>query len=238
MKRALEKDAGKSAIVIPVILHPCDWGPTPFGDLRATPTDGKPVSMHANQDEALTIIAKDIRKATEVFKEKKPFEQLKRNSPQLDTDPRHSVRSSNLRVKRIFDDHKRDNFLENSYEYIARYFDGSLQELERRNAYIKTRFKQIYNTCFTAFVYNNGERAAECTIWYGGNAFGLPIILFSKSGEGKRNEFNEALSVGDDGYTLQLKPFGMPIYLNQRKESLSQQGAAEYFWSMFIASLQ
>ena len=63
MKRALEKHADGSAIVIPVILHPCDWHSALFGDLRATPTDGKPVSMYANQHEAFTIVAKDVREA-------------------------------------------------------------------------------------------------------------------------------------------------------------------------------
>jgi hypothetical protein len=63
MSRAMEKHREGSACVIPVILHPCDWRNAPFGSLRATPTDGKPVSMFANQHEAFAIIAKDIREA-------------------------------------------------------------------------------------------------------------------------------------------------------------------------------
>jgi len=63
MKRALEKHEDGSAVVIPVILHPCDWVSAPFRHLRATPTDGKPVSMHANQHEAFAIVAKDVREA-------------------------------------------------------------------------------------------------------------------------------------------------------------------------------
>jgi hypothetical protein len=42
----------------------------------------------------------------------------------------------------------------------------------------------------------------------------------------------------DDGYTLQLKPLGMQLFDNRREEALSQQGAAEYYWSMFIRPLQ
>src|SRR5687768_12583725 len=48
MRRALQKHNEGTARVIPVILHPCDWQSAPFGHLRATPTDGKPVSMFAN----------------------------------------------------------------------------------------------------------------------------------------------------------------------------------------------
>ena len=51
MSRAMEKHQEGSARVIPVILHPCDWQNAPFGALRATPTDGKLISMFANQDQ-------------------------------------------------------------------------------------------------------------------------------------------------------------------------------------------
>ena len=52
MKRALERHHKGEARVIPVILHPCDWQNTPFGKLRATPPDGKPVSKFPNQHDA------------------------------------------------------------------------------------------------------------------------------------------------------------------------------------------
>ena len=44
MERAMERHRSGEARVIPVILHPCDWLHTPFGKLRATPPDGKPIS--------------------------------------------------------------------------------------------------------------------------------------------------------------------------------------------------
>src|SRR5690242_14033992 len=40
MQRAIERHKNGTAVVIPVILHPCDWHSAPFGKLRATPTDG------------------------------------------------------------------------------------------------------------------------------------------------------------------------------------------------------
>ncbi|EOB6680555.1 toll/interleukin-1 receptor domain-containing protein [Vibrio vulnificus] len=65
MVRAMELHESGDAIVIPVILHPCDWHGAPFGKLLATPTDGHPISMHANQHEAFSIISKHIREAVE-----------------------------------------------------------------------------------------------------------------------------------------------------------------------------
>ena len=72
MTRAMEKHREGSACVIPVILHPCDWQSAPFGALRATPTDGKPVSMFADPHEAFAVIAKDIRDAAAKFAPKSP----------------------------------------------------------------------------------------------------------------------------------------------------------------------
>lgn len=65
MARAMERHAAKEAIVIPVILRPCDWHHAPFGKLLGTPQDGKPVTLWPNQDEAFLQVAKEVRKAAE-----------------------------------------------------------------------------------------------------------------------------------------------------------------------------
>lgn len=46
------------------------------------------------------------------------------------------------------------------------------------------------------------------------------------------------LIIVEDGYTLQLKGFGMPMLGGVGRDPLSQQGAAEYYWSLLIRSLQ
>lgn len=238
MARAMEKHQDGSAVVIPVILHPCDWHSAPFGSLRATPTDGKPVSMHANQHEAFAIIAADVRQVAERFAAAegcKGTDQPARPSPAPVT---AGPRSSNLRIKRQFDDHERDEFLEDSYEYIARYFAGSLDELSARNPQIKTRFKRTSATSFAASIYEDGQRVAQCAVWYGGSTFVGEGIAYSVSGEAERNSYNELLSIEDDGYTLQLKPFGMPLWVERKDGALTQQGAAEYYWDLLIRPLQ
>ena len=238
MSRAIEKHEDGSAVVIPVILHPCDWHSAPFGHLRATPTDGKPVSMFANQHEAFAIVAKDVREAAKVIPASVSTYKSEQYRVASKTDMPQGDRSSNLRIKRKFDDHERDEFLEDSYEYMARFFEGSLQELSIRNPQIKTRFKRLSETSFAAFIYDSGDRVAECSVYYGEGNFGSPGIAYSHSGDIRRNSFNESLSVVDNGYTLQLKPLGMQIFDNHREDALSQQGAAEYYWSLFIRPLQ
>src|SRR5206468_5199771 len=51
------------AVVIPVILRACDWHDLPFGKLRATPTDGKPVRLFADLDSAFLEVVRDIKAA-------------------------------------------------------------------------------------------------------------------------------------------------------------------------------
>jgi hypothetical protein len=238
MTRAIVKHEDGSAVVIPVILHPCDWHSAPFGHLRATPTDGKPVSMYANQHEAFAIVAKDVREAAKSVPAPESASKGKQYRVGSQTSMPQGDRSSNLRIKRKFDDHERDEFLEDSYEYMARYFEGSLQELSARNPHIKSRFKRLSETSFAAFIYDSGERIAECSVYYGEGTLGSPGIVYSQSGDVQRNSFNESLSVVANGYTLQLKPLGMQIFNDRRGEALSQQGAAEYYWSLFIRPLQ
>lgn len=65
MKRALERHETGEAVVIPIILKPCDWQGAPFGKLQGLPRDMKPVTKWADRDEALTNIAQGIRRVVE-----------------------------------------------------------------------------------------------------------------------------------------------------------------------------
>jgi hypothetical protein len=237
MKLALERAQEGSAVVIPVILHPCDWQTAPFGHLRATPMDGKPVSMYANHHEAFAIIAKDVREAAGAAAVPRSTPERLRSESSEPPAFRGS-RSSNLRIKKRFSDHERDKFLEDSYDYIARYLESSLQELSARNPQIKTEFKRLNATSCAAFIYEGGERVARCSVWFGGVTLGSPGIAYSESGDARGNSFNESLSIADDGYTLQLKPLGLPMSGGGRVDALSPQGAAEYYWGLLIRPLQ
>jgi hypothetical protein len=237
MTRAMQKHQEGSAIIIPVILHPCDWHSAPFGKLRATPTDGKPISMFPNQQEAYAIVARDIREAINLLSAQVVNKDDK-GSLAASVEPITHDRSSNLRIKRKFDDHERDEFLESSYEYIANYFEASLQELSARNSNITTKLKRVSGTRFTAFIYDNGRRIAQCSVFYSQHGIGSASIAYSTSIEDSGNSYNESLSVIEDGFTLQLSPIGMAMLGHPVSKTLSQQGAAEYYWSLFIQLLQ
>jgi hypothetical protein len=242
--RALERHEAGEAIVIPVILHPCDWKDLPFGKLLATPKDGKPVSKFPNQHDGFLDIVQAIRKAAEEINEKvAPAEKRGvpgkvRTSGQPKAMP--EIRSSNLRVKKRFTDRDKDKFLSDAFEYMANFFEGSLAELEARNPEVETDFRRIDKNHFTATVYIAGSERSRCKIWFGGrNSFPSGIAYSYGSSSVNDNSFNESLSAEDDGYTLYLKALGMPMQQQLRQnDKMSFEGAAEYFWGMFIQPLQ
>ena len=67
MTRALERHEEGDAVVVPIIIRPCDWKNAPFGKLRATPADGKPISKFQNLDDAYLAVVSDIRRAAELI---------------------------------------------------------------------------------------------------------------------------------------------------------------------------
>ena len=239
MARAMERHEKGETRVIPVILEPCRWQGMPFGKLQAVPTDGKPISKFPNLHDAFLEVVQAIEKAveTDIRRRSKPFQQTRKNTVSQNYAVNNRPRSSNLGIRKHFTDHDRDTFLEESFEYIANFFENSLDELRSRNPEITTRFKRFDSSRFTAIIYREGTTASECRISLGGG-FGSNNINYSHNASNNDTSINEYLSVIDDGHALLLEPLGMPMLGQNRETRLSQQGAAEYFWGMLIQRLQ
>ena len=237
VRRAMKRHEEGSATVIPVILHPCDWIHAPFGKLRACPKDGLPVSKHPNMHDAFLDITKSIREVVERITPKE--NQANDHFPvAAEASTTHAERSSNLRVRREFTDHETDTFLDKTFGYIAAFFENSLAELERRNPGTETRFVKRDAHRFTAAVYVRGEKRTSCSVWLGDET-GFPGgICFSHSDSTHGTGYNESFSVTSDGYCLGLKPLGMGVRLQPTETTLTQQGAADYYWALLIESLQ
>jgi hypothetical protein len=234
MARAMARHAAVEARVIPVILRPCDWRPAPFGKLLASPTDGLPVSKWADPDDAFLEIARAIRAAASKKDELVP--EASALPPVAIAEPRVAPRSSNLRLRKTFTDRDRDRFLDEAFEFMARFFENSLIELERRNPGIESSFKRVDTTRFTAAVYRNGTAIARCQIRLGGLAGG---IAFSHGGNLSDNSYNESLSVEVGDQALYLRAIGMPMHRDHSGgKHLGFEGAAEYYWSLFVDVLQ
>lgn len=159
-------------------------------------------------------------------------------NPVIQTASREKVdaRSSNLRIKKEFSDKERDDFLDSTFNYIANFFEASLEELRYRNAEIETRFRRIDQNHFTASVYSGGVKRTSCSIWLSMGEKLVEGIAYSAGDSGATSGFNELLSLEDNGYSLLLK--SMVGSFGSSDSRLTQQGGAELLWSIFIRPIQ
>jgi hypothetical protein len=203
------------------------------------PKDGKPITQWPDRDEAFLDVARSIRRAIEeigkadapkqshTFIEEKAAEETSAALP----------RSSNLRLRKEFTQADQDQFLLDAFEYMNRFFQGSLHELQARNPGTETRHRRIDGNCFTAVIYQNGHKVAGCTIRFGGMLG--DGITYSDGENARPNSCNESLSVETDDQKLFLRPMGMPqMRLAEQHKALSHEGAAEYYWALLMRPLQ
>ena len=227
MARAMERHNAKDAIVIPVILRPCDWHHAPFGKLLGTPQDGKPVTLWPDRDEAFLQVAKEVRKAADRWhNQSRALSQTERSDTTALPPTQQAVvagpRSSNLRVAKTFTQLDKDRFQIDTFEYIARYFENSLKELQARNPGYEGVFRRIDANRFVAAIYKDGEDAAKATVFTGGQMGAA--IYYSQGDSFSGNSYNEALSVQADDQALFLTSLGMS-FRGRQKQKLSQEGA-------------
>jgi hypothetical protein len=246
MNEALARHDRGEAVVIPVILRPCHWTGLPFGKLQAATREGKPVEKYPSYDEAfleiiqgIEAVAKNVltQRNSTYISHSTISSSLENSEIFQSAPPRQNLpRSSNLAIPKIFTDHDKDTFIINAFDYIARFFEGSLNELQVRNQEANGSFQKVDNRSFEAAIYLNGNQASKCGIWLG-NSFGsrgASSIIYSYSGLGQGNSYNESMSVKDNGNMLGLEPMGMSHLLRTEKNPLTNEGAAEYYWSMFF----
>ena len=250
MSRALQRHEAGDAIVIPVILRACEWHHAPFGKLNATPPDGKPISQAADPDQAFLEVAKAIREAAKRLP-KRPVASVPPNTPVQNVDvtardnssqsrprPAEVPRSSNLRIAKRFTDRDKDLFKLEAFEYMARFFEASLDELANRNPEIDCNFRRIDGSRFSAVIYINGKAAARCTIFVGGDRGFLNGISYVASETTESNSYNESLNIDNDEQAIFLRSMGMSHRHGSGEHKLSEQGAAELYWGMLIEPLQ
>lgn len=243
MTRALERHQSGDAIVIPVILRACDWHHAPFGKLNAVPRDGIPISQWPDLDDALLQVARAVREAatrhgTRGSPATPSAKQATKESTQVTSSAAVSEpRSSNLRLAKAFTQRDKDAFQEETFEYIARFFENSLAELGERNAEVEGVFRRVAPNRFFASVYRHGEDITRMTIFTGNDFFGGGICC-TQGETTESNTMNESIQVDADDQTLFLKSFGMTTYGSGRDQKLSQEGAAELFWELLIQPLQ
>jgi hypothetical protein len=243
MQRALQRHHSGSARVIPVILRPCDWHDLPFGILLATPTDGKPVTKWPNRDDAFLEVVKAIKAALKGMKQQaslSPVVAKAEASPWTEAvkETLSGPRTSNLRIRKQFTDLDRDHFKNEGFEFIAKFFENSMNELVARNPGLTQTFRRIDANRFTAAVYQSGQKVCKAAVSIGNGLMGGDSIAYSMDDNPQHSTMNEAVSVRNDEQSLYFEPLGMQSWAGGGTKKLSQQGAAELFWDIFIHPLQ
>ncbi|GAA0640783.1 hypothetical protein GGR12_000216 [Brevundimonas lenta] len=242
MKRAMERHHAKEARVIPVILRACDWNNAPFGELMAVPKDGIPVTRWPDIDEALLQVAKAVRiAAADIASSGASSPAALHSAPaavrSVPIAAPAVARSSNLRLAKTFTQRDRDQFQLETFEFIARYFENSLSELTARNPGFEGNFRKVDAGRFFATIYKEGKDVARATIYLGDDSFSKGINYIHGQTTGS-NSMNESLRVEADEHSLHLLSMGMRSLGLERDKKLSQEGAAELYWSMLVDPLQ
>lgn len=145
------------------------------------------------------------------------------------------VASTNLRIRKHFSDQDRDKFIQDAFEFMASFFEGSLGQLEQQNSAVGTRFRRLDSDHFVAAIYIQGEKKSSCRIWLDRGHLG--DIAYFANDSGTDNSYNETLSAENDGYTMWLRPSGLQIF-SANRDRMSAQEASEYFWAMLVGRLQ
>lgn len=239
MKRAMERHERGEAIVIPVILRACDWHHAPFGKLNAVPRDGKPITRWPDIDEAMLQVAQAVREAAArsvgppASTEIRPVREIPAVRPAHALGPR----SSNLRLAKTFSQRDKDRFRADTFDFMARFFENSLDELGKRNGGIEGVFERLDSSRFFATVYRNGAIVAQGTVYVGRDHWSSGICYVNgQSTTG--SAMNECLTVDSDDQALFFRSMGMASFGGERDQRLSADGAAELFWSILISPLQ
>ena len=241
MNRALERHESGEARVIPVILRPCDWIHPPLENLLAVPLDGKPVTTWQNTDEAFLDIAKSIRRVIEEMSAAQPASDssgLFSESSFQGASESIDTYSDNLRLPKTFTQLDKDSFLEESFEYIAQFFNNSLDKLPEQNPGIQGRFRRIDSRHFSAAVYRDGQDLSRCRIWYGDPQSFANGIAYSDNDYYGDNGYNELLSIVETDQGLFLSPLLTVAYSKNAKEYLTVNEVAELLWSLLMRPLQ
>lgn len=242
MRRALERSNANEAKVVPIILRPCDWKSAPFARLLVAPTDGKPVTRWVDRDEAWLNVVEQLKRVLPPTspdkKELKPVPGIRAPTARLET--LNGPRSSNLRIRKEFSDADRARYLKQAFEFMARFFENSLEELQQRNSAIETEFTRVDAHRFTAMIFRNGKAVSQCEIRLNSRSAGFGAgITFSYDTSHHGNSFNESMTVDANEQSMFLKPLGLANFGFEKGHAhFSEEGAAEVFWGMLIERLQ
>lgn len=245
MRQSLERHSRGETIVIPVILRPCVWQSLPFGQLLAATPDGKPIVKYPSIDDGFVEVVTSVKRALDSLKNGEGVSVVvaenRLASPSIETAKTDkklmSFRSSNLSIKKDFTDRDYDLALKDGFDYVANFFQNSLQELADRYPEIDTEFNRRDSNSFEASIYKDGARKGHCGVWKSHSLSSRGSICYNASGISP-NSYNEILTIANDGLMLGFKNTMGGLGGFNAESLLTDEGVAEYLWGMVIQPLK
>lgn len=233
MMRAITRHDAGMTVVVPIILEPCDWLSSPLKQFKAVPRDGKPISEWTNQNAALLDVVSELRRlvgsapgGADPVTSAPSVEQAASARPPA---------ASKYRVKRTFDRIDRDDFRNQAYEVIRRYFEESVKELDGIEG-LRARYQSLGPTSFTCTVVNElikSGRGGEGHITvHSSPACMLGDISYSFSPSAADNMAHGTLSIECDDYHLFLKPSAFSN--SGRERTWAPQEVSARLWGEFL----
>lgn len=246
MRRALQRHDAREAVVVPIILRACDWQHSPFKHLNALPSGGREIAKWASPDDAFLDVVHGLRKLLSARKVPDEAPLLTSKSAAATSTGVHSAsrfarpttsRSSNLALPSEFSDEAKQEFAEETFAYVKEYFRESLEELQRRNPGYSGKLREKTAVAFSAVVFKNGQRVSGCYVRLGGIT-GSNGIAYSGNENSSDNGYNEILDLQTDKHSMLWRAQMGSFNGRDPAKGLSQEGAAEYLWTMLLGPLQ
>lgn len=245
MLRAFERRRQGQAIVVAVILRPCQWATVPLrngyqlGDFLALPRDGKPVTKWNDPEEAFDNVVAELRRILiDRCGSAAPIPTLHVSAANEDVAQSVPfVPAARLRLPAQPTDHDKDRFLRTGFNATATLFETRLIELEVGDERVTTDFERVDSRCFIARIYVHGKDVGGAKLFYGGEFMQRSISL-SFDTSANRNSMNDWIAVEADREGLHFKASNMGGFGRQQKDSLDVNSAAEYLWDTVLRHVE
>jgi hypothetical protein len=239
LARALRRREVGTIVVVPIIVHDCDWQSTPLGKLKAIPKDGKPIAEWTNENTAFAAVVRALRELAAKYGS--PLETksavppapheigvgvIKSRTP----DNASGARGSRFRIKRTFTRLDKEQFAETAFEAIRRHFGASVAELNEVEG-LRGRLSVYSPSKFSCTVENTGYGRSE-TIWVrrGGPLGDISIAYGRDPGD---NSAHGSFAVQNDEYDLYLT--ALFFRFGKDSERLSPESAARAIWDDLLS---
>jgi hypothetical protein len=140
--------------------------------------------------------------------------------------------------KKTFTQLQKDRFAKESLDFIKKYFQQALNQLESHDQNLQTDFVEINNIEFSCKIYLQEALKCQCAIWLGDILTSNSIYYREGMHLSGHNSFNDCLPIEDNGDELRLHIGTFGIGMGRVEEPLAtQQQASEYLWKRFTSSL-